>query len=242
LICAGVASPAVWKKYLLELSAYNAHRLNREKTRSISEINFRSKRYGWHAFGFSLSFSEQLININKQNNTNDEFHDKFEIENDLVMYYRQKSSIEHENVFMTGFLNKYFQRLSCHNCPVKQLKSGSDITLGDFWQIQKIIPEFDDDKGVSLVMINTHKGKYFYNKLNIESKETIWTNAITNKMIEQSSEISNKREIFFEKWKKWSVEDVIIDLTFYSILKSKCVFFIKSIIHPIIKFVFKVNK
>ena len=34
-------------------------------------------------------------------------------------------------------------------------KYGSDITLGDFWGIQHHYPEFDDDKGVNLVLCNT---------------------------------------------------------------------------------------
>lgn len=36
---------------------------------------------------------------------------------------------------------------------------GGDITLGDFWGVERVLPEFDDDKGVSVVLGFTEKGK-----------------------------------------------------------------------------------
>ena len=41
----------------------------------------------------------------------------------------------------------------------------SDITLADMWGIKKIFPQFDDDRGVSLVIANTEKGKTAINRL-----------------------------------------------------------------------------
>ena len=49
-------------------------------------------------------------------------------------------------------------RSSCHQCPYKHTVHVTDITVSDFWGIEKWAPDFDDNKGVSLVLVNTSKG------------------------------------------------------------------------------------
>ncbi|MDE5973159.1 MAG: Coenzyme F420 hydrogenase/dehydrogenase, beta subunit C-terminal domain, partial [Eubacterium sp.] len=46
----------------------------------------------------------------------------------------------------------------------KNTKRISDITIGDYWRIEDNDKDFDDDKGVSLVMINTAKGRAYFDK------------------------------------------------------------------------------
>ena len=41
----------------------------------------------------------------------------------------------------------------------------SDITLADFWGIQKEFPDLDDDKGTSFVVVHSPKGKNLIEKL-----------------------------------------------------------------------------
>lgn len=61
------------------------------------------------------------------------------------------------------FYNELFIRKSCTQCPFANTKRPSDITIGDFWGIEKIHPEMDkEDRGVNLVMINTDKGMSVY--------------------------------------------------------------------------------
>lgn len=56
-------------------------------------------------------------------------------------------------------------RPSCHHCPYASVTRLSDITIGDFWGIEKINPDFNaDDKGCSLVICNTSKGKALFDK------------------------------------------------------------------------------
>ena len=52
------------------------------------------------------------------------------------------------------FVSNFSLRPSCYDCPAKSGKSGADITIGDFWGIENIYPDFDDDKGISLIFIN----------------------------------------------------------------------------------------
>ena len=59
---------------------------------------------------------------------------------------------------MRVFLTDLCLRPSCYECQFKGLKRVSDITLADFWGIQNVVPEMDDDKGTSLVVLNSAKG------------------------------------------------------------------------------------
>ena len=45
------------------------------------------------------------------------------------------------------------------------MRSGSDITIGDAWGFEKQIPDFNDDKGISTVIINTTKGKKAFTQI-----------------------------------------------------------------------------
>ena len=54
-------------------------------------------------------------------------------------------------------------RHSCGVCPFTNTKRPSDITVADFWGWEKSVPGFNDDnKGVSLILCNTEKGKQFF--------------------------------------------------------------------------------
>ena len=60
-------------------------------------------------------------------------------------------------------------RRSCGVCHFTNLKRPSDITIGDFWGWQKVDSKFNaDDKGVSLVLLNTEKGKKLFELIKSE--------------------------------------------------------------------------
>lgn len=62
-----------------------------------------------------------------------------------------------ENKYMLGYLDlNLFMRPSCSNCNFKGTFQQGDIILADFWGIEE---RLDDDKGTSLVIINSIKGK-----------------------------------------------------------------------------------
>ncbi|MBQ0149819.1 MAG: Coenzyme F420 hydrogenase/dehydrogenase, beta subunit C-terminal domain [Bacteroidales bacterium] len=64
-----------------------------------------------------------------------------------------------ENTYMKAFLGNIDLRLSCSTCMFKAGKSGSDMTIGDFWGIDKIKPEIDNDRGLCCVIFNSKKGE-----------------------------------------------------------------------------------
>lgn len=105
----------------------------REKIASsaVQRAFFRNKKYGWKRYSVSFEFS-----------------------NDTE--YLQTMS---EDLYMKSFLRNLSLRPSCYDCQFKKLNRLSDITVADFWGIQNIAPEMDDDKGISLVIVHSEKGQ-----------------------------------------------------------------------------------
>ena len=66
------------------------------------------------------------------------------------------------SIFTKLFYEHNILRPSCYECKYKSIFHPSDITLADYWGIENVVPGFSDDKGVSLVLINTIKGKLLF--------------------------------------------------------------------------------
>lgn len=101
-------------------------------------ISFRDKTSGWKSFSMSFRF--------ERNNPS---------------YIKKLSQDE----YMRAFLTDLCLRPSCYECQFKGLNRMSDITLADFWGIQNIAPEMDDDKGTSLVVLNSVNGVSVFNEI-----------------------------------------------------------------------------
>ncbi len=132
-ICHGVSSPEVFKQLILEVQRKKEYL---KEFPGNFEVSFRDKTYGWHNYG--LVISRRCEN------------------SDTSTIILQKSETD---VFYAGYGANLFLRPACHSCPSKNLSSLSDLTLADFWGIEELYPDQDDDKGYSLVLINTHKGE-----------------------------------------------------------------------------------
>lgn len=147
IICHGVPSPTVWNRYLEEIKN---GKCQGEGIGNITSIQFRDKRLGWNDFSFTLSFSNP--------------HVKGKSDNEVLLTRRHD-----KDPFFLGF-NDYnlYLRPSCMSCPARDLRSGSDITLADFWGIETLLPEMDDDKGISVVMANTAKGLHVVQSIDAE--------------------------------------------------------------------------
>lgn len=70
------------------------------------------------------------------------------------------------SLFISGnYLRLFYSHLelreSCYRCPYARKDRISDLTVGDFWGIEKLDPAYDDLDGVSLVFANTEKGRKF---------------------------------------------------------------------------------
>lgn len=99
----------------------------------------KNKDYGgWHNFAFKATFANGATYV--RNRTKDPF----------------------TRCFIGTHLGS---RPCCFECKFKKLPRVADITIGDFWGIEKVDPEWDSPMGTSLVMLNNDKGKTFYESL-----------------------------------------------------------------------------
>jgi coenzyme F420-reducing hydrogenase beta subunit len=64
-----------------------------------------------------------------------------------------------EDLYLKGFHGELFYRPSCYNCQYANPDRISDITMADFWGVEKLIPEDDVHKGISVILVNTPKGQ-----------------------------------------------------------------------------------
>jgi len=67
--------------------------------------------------------------------------------------------------YFHGFSINAFLRDGCYKCPFAQLKRISDFTIADCWRVAASNPEYDDNKGTSLVLVNTDRAKTLWKKL-----------------------------------------------------------------------------
>lgn len=148
IICHGVPSPEVWRKYV----GFREKEANSQTQR----IAFRQKHEGWKRFSVSFLF---------KNNTE----------------YRKNLN---EDLYMKAFLKDVCLRPSCYDCEFKTLNRQSDITLADFWGIENVLPEMDDDKGTSLIFVNSKTGQDVFNNI---SSNMIYKEVDINEAVKYNS-------------------------------------------------------
>lgn len=188
VVCHGVPSPKVWRSYLSEIVAPQGGKNSvlphpYECKTKITSIDFRSKSTGWKKFSFALTLSEASADGEQ---------------NSVLL-----SSIFIENPFMEVFLDNVSLRPSCYVCPVKAGKSQSDISIADFWGVHKSMPEFDDDKGVSLALVFTEKGRKVFDALSCQRQRSNLLDALpNNRSIRESVAMHVNRGMFFHLLEK----------------------------------------
>ena len=113
-------------------------------------------------------------------------------------------------VFKKLFSSRCILRESCFYCPYKNLDRVGDITIADCWGIAQNRPDFDDDKGVSLVIINTEKGRRLFRKcessleyIQIEIEDYL------QPCLKENWEKPKEYESFWNYYKKHSFRSVI---------------------------------
>lgn len=135
-------------------------------------IAFRQKDEGWKLYSLSFTF-----------------------QNDKEYIQTLK-----KDLYMRAFLKDICLRPSCYNCQFKTLNRQSDITLADFWGIQNLLPEMDDDKGTSLIFVNSKKGQKMFKEIkdDILYKEVDINEAVSyNSAAVKSAKYNPKRNDFF---------------------------------------------
>ena len=162
---------------------------------NIREIYFRDKTYGWKNFSLKKIFADGVQSIQTLNN------DKF----------------------MVSFLKNLCLRPSCYNCHSKSLERESDITLADFWGVDNILPEMNDDKGTSLVFVNSPKGREVFDRIseNMIYKEVDIMEAVKyNSSAYKSVDYPKNRDKFMKLVKRMDFDKALYKSTKVSIIKK----------------------
>jgi coenzyme F420-reducing hydrogenase beta subunit len=86
------------------------------------------------------------------------------------LYFQFENGTEYKETgekdpYLRVFESDICARYSCYKCNFRTLNRESDITIADFWGIENICPEMFDNKGTSLVMINSERGKELFEKI-----------------------------------------------------------------------------
>lgn len=155
-------------------------------------IRFRDKITGWKDYSFSIYKK-------------------------LTAAPPLKTEIYNKNIFMKGFLSNIILRPSCFNCPAKHGKCKSDLTIGDFWGINQILPKFNDNMGVSIILVNTNQGKSILNETsNLELIKIKFEDSIFNNPYYKHAVVEPPiRKIFFKRYnqnkenKQYLIEDIL---------------------------------
>jgi coenzyme F420-reducing hydrogenase beta subunit len=138
---------------------------------AIKNFQFRAKPYGWKNFYFDIAFDN-----------NDKILEPFS-----------------ENFYMKGFLANLYLRPTCYNCKYSRLPRVADITLGDFWGIWNYRPEWNDDRGISAVLVNSIKAQAFLLKYDFIFKPAELTWVIKgNPSLTGSAKLNKVRKKFFK--------------------------------------------
>lgn len=163
---------------------FNDHLKYIEKSsgQKISKIDFRSKKLGWRKYCLFMEFEGNSTYLQ-------------DIRNDYYLHI---------------FMEYQDLRLSCYSCQYSNEKHQSEVTLADFWGINKYKPEFDNDTGLSLIVANNEKGYNVVEKiLNAQSildYENINKEKYKYIYKEHTYYPKQLRNRFFKNYKCWGYE------------------------------------
>ena len=71
-----------------------------------------------------------------------------------------------DDPYTINYLQNTLQNNECFKCKYASLNRVSDITLGDYWGINEMHPEFANGNSVSLVLLNTDKALVLWDNIN----------------------------------------------------------------------------
>lgn len=157
----------------------------------IRDYNFRDKKKGWG--------SNTSIVFNKNGK------------------YRTKYVPSKTLSYTFLFYDCASFRENCYSCPYAKKERVGDITIGDFWGIEKEYPDlvttgfFDIEKGVSCVLVNTEKGQKFFNhvvdQLNVADVELEKIMKYNRQLVHPATK-AHYRELFLEIYKNEQYQGV----------------------------------
>ena len=152
--------------------------LEEKRGQKVVAYTFRDKRCGWKDFYAVATFADGSEHAGNQQT----------------------------EPFLRGFLQNLYLRPSCTQCDaLRGDRRRADITMADLWGAQDVCPGWDDDTGLSLLMVGTQKGRKAIEACGAQlvtfpmSTEKLLR---VNPSIEKTAQAHPKREAFFRGYKK----------------------------------------
>lgn len=151
----------------------------------IKHVNFKEKSIGWDCFCFHVDTDKRT--------------------------FKERGM---DNLFLQSMFRSWNMRVSCFLCPFKKAERISDFTLADCWGASRLVPDINDNKGLSSVIVHSKKGQNLWNQIKtaFDSREiSIAEIAKGNKNLIQNKEQSGNRAVFYEMLHK-TPKDAFIKL------------------------------
>lgn len=171
-ICNGTPSPKIFAQYLASIEA-------REGSKVVS-FSFREKDKGWHESGLKMGTRAKLANGKE-----------------ISKYPALRDS------YLNGFLEDIYLRPSCYQCRFKVIpKHTADITIANFWGVNRVLPQLNDGRGTSLLLIHNERGKALFDAVSeaFEYQECDWKAAtVKNPTLVRAASVPPQRETFFRE-------------------------------------------
>jgi len=171
----------------------------------VVDFKFKNKSRGWNSPSVEIIFenNKRIVENGRYNNYN--------------------------RAFQIGLI----ARPCCYNCEFVKENRAGDMTIGDFWGIEKTEPEWNDNRGTSLIIVNNDKGKLLLDKI-------VHKLVIIPKTMDEAFDknhkwaITMKRERgeFFSKLDDENIDDLLFS---YNIPKKRLLGMKKSRIRSLIK-------
>lgn len=149
--------------------------------KKITSINYREKSHGWQDFSVKINFDK-----------------------------KSQKSLATDNEYMRAFLDNLCLRYSCYECKAKNASRSSDLTLGDYWGIDKESALYNF-MGNSIIIVNSDKGKKLFEKI----KDEINLEKINKEEVNKNTAYSNSvvkpkaREEFYIDLNKMTYKKVV---------------------------------
>ena len=158
--------------------------LERCRKDSLDCVNFRDKSDGWSGYALLHRFKSG-----------------------------QTVSMPHgRSEYMRLFLSRICQNTSCDDCRYRKLPRIADITLGDYWGVFNYHPEMDDNKGTSVVLLNTTPGSMLFESVAdkvVQCESKVEYAIAGNPCIVRSSKPHPKRTEFLANLDNHTLDELI---------------------------------
>lgn len=211
IICHGTPNPKLWKEFKEWLEKKNKSKLK--------DFSFRYKDAKWKEYAAMAQFENGTKKVNTQD----------------------------VRLFTALFFTHFIMKEACYNCKFANLDRVGDLTIGDFWGADKVMSTFlndnriDTSDGISLILVNSLKGKYLIdiiNRISISENKGILKQCHSDKYIKYQNNLNkpiskpSNSKTFWKEFDEKGFEYIINKYGGYN-ANGKVKFYIKKIMNEI---------